>query len=339
MRSRTPSCIRLIATTLVLTWLCVPAHADNAILFVGKVQARERGVIATAIADSANQLGWTFAERTFPENERDDILACMKLDRPATCLDRPLQLHKIDRLVVVQVGSEPAQNGKAPDVIITQQVVAPGAAVVFIQRRTCEQCDDAMLRQQVSAMTKKLLEDAASGTSKTVLTIKSDPPGAWITLDGDTAGSTNSTLATFPGKHTVMLRATGYETEVRDVTAVEGQSTELVVKLRPTAGVLPTNPIERPSRVVPYLVVGAGVAAVIAGGLLIAIDEDPDAGPGSPFEIRNTAPTGVGFAVAGVVVVGIGVYLVVRSSRSSKVSRPTAALSSGSAVLGWETRF
>ncbi|MBA2541149.1 MAG: PEGA domain-containing protein [Deltaproteobacteria bacterium] len=251
-----------------------------------------------------------------------------------------MQANKIDKLSVVEVGSERPRNGKAPDVIVTQQVVAPGAAAVFIQRRTCEQCDDDTLRQHVTAMTKKLLEDAASGTSKTILTIKSSPPGAWITLDGDTAGATDSTLATFPGKHTVMLRATGYETEVRDVTAVEGQATELAVTMRPTPGTRPTDPklpgVTRRSSVLPWVVAGAGVASLIAGGILIAIDQDPDPSPDGPFEIRNTAPAGVGIAIAGVLAVGIGGYLAYRSTRSS---RPTAALTPSSASVGWEVRF
>jgi len=344
MRSTARGACARTAATLAMTlafavaWLGLESasRADGAILFVGKIEPRDRAVIKSAIEDTAKQLGWSFTERVFPTNERDDILACLQLDRPTTCIDHILQATNIDKLSVVQVG----RDTRSPDVIVTQQVVAPGASAVFIQRRTCEQCDADTLRQHVTAMTKKLLEDAASGSSKTTLSIKSSPPGAWITLDGDSAGATNSTMATFPGKHTVMLRATGYETEVRDVTAVDGKTTDLVVTLRLTKPLARAHdPIDPDSsRVLPWLVIGAGAAAVLTGGILLAIDQDPDPSPNGSFEIRDTAAVGVGVLVAGAAVVGIGGYLLVRSTRP-KSSRPTAALSAGAVSVGWEMRF
>lgn len=314
------------------------AHAEGAIMFVGKIAPHERGVIKTTIEDTAKQLGWSFAERSFPEKDSDDILACLKIDRPSTCIDRLLHANGIDQLAVVQVGTQRRKDGK-PDVVVTQQVVAPGADVVFIQRRTCERCDDEGLRQQVMAMTKKLLEDAASGTSKTILAIKSDPPGAWITLDGDTAGATDSTLATYPGKHTVMLRAVGYETMVRDVTAAEGKTSELVVKLRsnrPPAGKPELVP-DRDSRVVPWGVVGSGAAAVIAGGVMIAVDEDFRRSGKQEASYRDTAPGGVAIAAVGIAALGIGIYLVVRKPK--RTTSPTVSVTSGAAVIGWAGSF
>jgi hypothetical protein len=78
----------------------------------------------------------------------------------------------------------------------------------------------------------------------------------------------------------------------------------------------------------------AGGAAVVAGGVMVANDQDT--GPSEPAVIRNTGPGGVALMIGGAVVGGAGAYLLFRSSSSST---PVAAVSHDGAYIGWVRRF
>ena len=56
----------------------------------------------------------------------------------------------------------------------------------------------------------------------------------------------------------------------------------------------------------PRLLVGAGAAALVAGGVLYAIDQDP--GGASPV-VRNTAPAGIAVGAAGLAAFSVGLWL------------------------------
>ncbi|MCW5803700.1 MAG: PEGA domain-containing protein [Deltaproteobacteria bacterium] len=328
-----------------MIWMCIAlafmvnvahesrARADGGILFVGKVEPREREVIRATIVDTARRFGWTVTEKTFNEKDNEEVLACLRIDRPYVCARRVLKANDIDRLAVVDVGVTRGSDGK-PLVVVTQQVIVPGAEVAFIGRRTCEQCDEAGLRHHVATLTTKLIEDAATGSHKTMLQVTSDPPGAWITLDGANAGSTNATIPTHPGKHTVMLRAPGYETEVRDVDAAEGRVAQVNVTMRRHHD---TRRGGGGRGVLPWLLVGGGVGLVVGGGALVALAEDPVPGvPQSPT-LRTTTTRGVVGIAAGVAVGGVGAYLLLRPKKRTSI--PTVSIDRHGATVGWCRAF
>lgn len=81
---------------------------------------------------------------------------------------------------------------------------------------------------------------------------------------------------------------------------------------------------------VPSLLVGAGAAAMITGGVLVAIDQDP--GPQSPARYRDSAPTGIVVGAAGVAAVGLGLWLWrTRSGRSA----PILSVGARGGFIGW----
>lgn len=90
-----------------------------------------------------------------------------------------------------------------------------------------------------------------------------------------------------------------------------------------------------PMRWMPYALMGAGGAALLAGGIMIAIDEDIDPAGRQHETIRDTATGGVVFGLAGAAALGAGVYLWMRDKRSA----PVAALSRDGAYIGWIGRF
>ncbi len=89
------------------------------------------------------------------------------------------------------------------------------------------------------------------------------------------------------------------------------------------------------ARWMPYALMGVGGAALLAGGIMIAIDEDIDPAGRQHENIRDTATGGVVLGLAGAAALGAGVYLWMRD----KSSAPVAAVSRDGAYVGWIGRF
>jgi hypothetical protein len=88
-------------------------------------------------------------------------------------------------------------------------------------------------------------------------------------------------------------------------------------------------------RWVPLGLVATGGALLVAGGIMIAIDEDANpVGPQQP-NLRDTATGGVVLGIAGAVAVGTGLYLWHRNKHSA----PVAAVSHDGGYVGWAGRF
>lgn len=89
-------------------------------------------------------------------------------------------------------------------------------------------------------------------------------------------------------------------------------------------------------RLLPYGLMGAGAAALLGGVVMLAIDEDPDPTNTTSPTYRDTGTAGVVLGAAGAAALGVGIYLWLGDKRAS---RPVAAVSHDSAVVGWAGRF
>jgi hypothetical protein len=84
----------------------------------------------------------------------------------------------------------------------------------------------------------------------------------------------------------------------------------------------------RGGRLSPRLLVGAGAAALVAGGVLYALDQDP----GGPSPVpRNTAPAGIAVGAVGLAAVSVGLWLWGARGGSS----PMLAIGSSGGFIGW----
>lgn len=85
----------------------------------------------------------------------------------------------------------------------------------------------------------------------------------------------------------------------------------------------------------PIALMAAGGAALVAGGVMIAIDQDVDPSGKQQPNIRDTATAGTIVGLAGAAALGAGIYLYLRDKQSA----PVAAVSSDGAYIGWAGRF
>jgi hypothetical protein len=89
------------------------------------------------------------------------------------------------------------------------------------------------------------------------------------------------------------------------------------------------------ARWAPLGLMGVGAGIVVAGGIMILVDEDLDKTGKQDPTIRNTATGGLLLAISGGVAIGAGYYL----WRKQKSSAPVAAVSSDGGYVGWAGRF
>jgi hypothetical protein len=329
----------LIGVASTMTGTARAGSETGAVIVVGKAQARERAVAASAVRSSARSIGWVLVETPIADAEITKITACLKGQRPWDCL-APLPGTKgLQRLIVMSVDPDRSPDGQAA-LSLTEQVIVEGAKATTADTRFCPQCADETLTRIAFDLTKRLIEEAATGTARTNITIESAPPGAWITLDNVNVGLTNRKYATFPGRHVVLLQHQGYESETRIVDAVENQDTRILVPLRKKGGAGAGDDERGRRYLVPGFVGGAGLVAFGVGLALQLGKDPPPLGEDQPKRLYS-AP-GIALMIGGAAAAGLGGYLAFRAFRAPRQpprSAPTAMVTSGGALVGWTGQF
>ena len=90
------------------------------------------------------------------------------------------------------------------------------------------------------------------------------------------------------------------------------------------------------SRLVPEIVVGAGAAVAITGGVLLAVNSGPSRTGVQQPKYTDLGPPGYALLATGAAAIGVGVYLWFHSGARSA---PVAAVAHGGAIVGWTGRF
>lgn len=195
------------------------------------------------------------------------------------------------------------------------------------QSKDCERCTDQLVRGALEDLLRKLIGGGAFGHVK----LKSSPPGARISIDNVAIGVTPLDWDLTTGKHLIQMDKAGRKPAARELVLASDKLELVVMTLDPLAA---AGPAGRPSRVVPALVLAAGVAVLATGAALIAIDEDPS---GKHATYRDTGPLGVGVAIGGAAITCVGGLLLYRTRNAS--SAPVAAVSRDLAYVGWAGQF
>jgi hypothetical protein len=307
-----------------------PAAADSTgtVVVTGKLAARERTVIESAITTALRRASWTMSVQPFTPKETETISKCLANDHPWPCLAPLVQPKGVDRIIVAEVKPQPDSPSK---LVITGEFAVAGdnPAAVMIQR--CDGCDDARLAAAARRLTEDLLRDMAAG-GETVLALQTVPAGASVVMDdqsiGITDGSGKLSQTTLPGPHKLTVRHPGFVDGNRTIELPVARTTPLAIELAPAA-----TTTEHPL-LVPLAFVGAGAAAVIVGGVLIYVGQQD--GPNDPTRYTRATPIGVVTGVVGLAAIGYGAYLLWRGPTSSGLTlNPTP----GGLVAGWAGGF
>lgn len=322
----------------------------GAVLVEGTASARQRTIVGGAVAAAVRAAGWSTADRTYTESDADRAAGCLRTGEAWGCIAAILRDRRIERVAVVSVDPKPGKAG-ATDTVITERLVIANVDSLFVAQRFCDFCTDDKLAGLAAEVTKELIERAAVGSGRTVLAITSTPRGARAYLDAALVGVTDTSIHVVPGPHTITVELDDYETATRHVVVEENTTQEIAFALRRAAGGGPggrafdpgrggggTGPILPPvrrSRLVPGVIAGAGLAVLVGGAVLIALDEDPVTRPDQQAHRRyfDSATSGVIIGASGLAIAGAGAYLWWRASKQPR-STPVAAPVAGGAVVG-----
>ncbi len=337
---------KLLACVVALLLYPLSASAETgAVVVVGTLNPGQRDIVEVAATDVLRSSSWSLIEPPLTDRERDAVAACTAtLDRPWACASQAAKRGTLDRLVVIEVRPDKTQNGQ---LAITAQVLAAGNGVATIEGTHCaKQCSYENLRNSTTEIVTLTLKTASERNPSSVLVVRSKPDGAAIKLDGRMVGTTDQTIATVPGSHTVLLQRDGYEPATRTVNVTEAETAAIDVTLVAVNGAngngiqkagTPTASSRVPSRLLPAVTIGIG-AAVFVGGLVYSRTRDkPDASTFEQPEYVNSK-LGIGVSIAGgVVTVAGAVWL--WSRWPSKRSTPTISVTPRATTLGWAAAF
>jgi hypothetical protein len=298
----------------------------GAVVVYGTAKSHERQVVAAAVARTVRQASWTVDNASFTQKETQDIITCLALDRPWPCVDPIASAKHVERVAVLQVDPD----GKS--VVVIGQILLNSTAVPSIERRFCDPCSDMALDQFAQELISVLLERSITRAGDTGIEIHTIPPGASIMVDGASGGTSDTAIAVSAGQHQVQIQLSGYRPHAVRITAIEGQTAKLTVRLVATDSVAVDD--NRPSRLAPVLVGGLGAVALI-GGSVYSFTRDPQHVRDQPKYVYS----GAGLTVAGIggVAVGIGLYLWFHHPRSRTV--PVVSYFPRGGAVGWTTTF
>lgn len=319
----------------------------GAVLVGGTVSARQKLVASNAVATEVRGAGWSIGSKTYNAADAVAAAGCLRMSRPWRCLPAILRDERVRRVAIVSIEPKPGKAGTT-DTVITERLAISNLDSLFVAQRFCDHCTDDRLAGLATELTKELLERAAVDSGRTVLAIKSTPPGARAYVDANLVGVTDISINVAPGPHSITVELDEHRTATQHIQVQENTTQEVSFAVRSTetssqaqpvapdhvASDGPAGParppvISRRSRLVPGVIAGAGLAAFATGVVLFALDQDPVTRPDQDASrrYRDTRTRGIVLGATGLAAAGIGGYLWWRygKARSAPVVIPVDA--------------
>jgi len=311
----------------VLIALAAPAHAGSDIGVVVTGENWMQPQLVAQIETWLSQHGHSLVQ--LPPDALAALKQCFVNNNDLGCARGVVdKLPKTSGVIYAGVDSKNAA-GDTPDVTLTAYWFDKGHDAIA-ERKNCLRCTDQLLRTATDEILKKLVGGGDLGHLK----LKSAPPGARISIDGQPIGVTPLDWDLPPGKHTITIDKAGYKPASQE-RMVQSNKSDLVVMTLTADGSDSREEGGGPSRTVAWTVAGVGAAGVVAGLGLIVFSPGPD--PNQRYYYR-TWPPGIGVAVGGAALAGLGAYwLWFRSPKTT--SAPVAAVTGDTAYVGWLGSF
>lgn len=183
----------------------------------------------------------------------------------------------------------------------------------------CTVCTPTEAATAAATATRELM---SAPSDKARLHVDSRPSGAEVWLDGMRVGTTPADLTTDPGAHTVEVRMIGHYNKAREVELAAGAEESVRLELaRDRSGQ------HKSMKIAGWTLIGVGVAALVGGITLMAIDENPIKSDCSGSHVDafgncefrwNTMAGGATLFVGGLAAAGTGTALVVIGSKKRR---------------------
>ncbi len=337
--------LRLLGVLILVFCILGTAHAEAekmALLVSGTATAHERELAGSTFEAIARSAGLAVARPSFTAREASTVNACVTAAQAWSCVAPAVRGKGLDHVAIISLAPDTGPDS-SPMVIITEQILVARLDAAVVLQRFCIRCTDDVLATTTSELTRSVLQEIAVRSGRTVVSITTTPRGARILFDGQSQGATDRSFNTFPGVHTVVVELDGYRQETRTVQAKLDKTTELSLVLRridAPAVDLNNNTRTTPAHtsLAPKIAIGVGALAIVAGGVVLALNQGPVVAPigdEQPRHYRDTIAPGIGLMIGGAVV-GLGGYLWWRQTKAPAVSVVPLP---GGATVGVATSF
>jgi len=310
----------------MLGWL-TSAHAGNDVGVVVTGDGAELARLSSHISSWLGRHGRAVVTAPIPLAALDKLGDCVVREE-LDCARRVVEgAATASAIVYVRV----REQRTAHDLTLTAYWLEKGRAALT-EQGGCWRCTGESLSTATDEMMTRLLREVMRSMGR--LKLRSSPPGARITLDGEAIGVTPLDWDVAPGTHTIRIEDGQRAPRTRTIIA-RPDATEVIELSLADAPTGPRDDGGSLRRAAPLAAMAIGSVAIVTGGVLIAIDKEPSAS--APLHVRNTAPAGVGVAIAGGIVAALGAYLWIRAPETR--SSPLAAVTRDAAYVGWFGRF
>jgi hypothetical protein len=313
--------IRLGAILAVVLATMAPsaAHAEQAAVVVsGKVDQGTITLVQVVVEQYLQGRGWSIKAGGTDAVDASALASCV-LGEKSVCVAELLVPLGVEKVVLTTAKVEKAKDGEETVVLMAWILMATDGTIVVSNRRYCERCTPDLLEATATELIAGLLGDMRAKEGHSVIRIRSNPPGALITLDGERVGVTDMEFGVTPGPHKVTVEKDGYRPAARDVTTTAGEKLSVDFTLESASG---TANKQRTGGVLKWTVGVAGVLAVAGGITLLAVDGPAVQGENRRVVRSETTVPGVVLTATGAAALALSGYLFYRDSR-----RPSTAAS------------
>lgn len=342
MRSYWRNYIARVLPVLVLLVVAMPAaaHADGTAAVLVSGDPGFKDAVTKEVGQWMREKGYTVSDTAIAVQAPKLMTDCF-VTADLGCGQSVYSKHvNADAFLFMMVEVQPNPKDGSRDVTITGWFFQKGRAVA-VDRRYCQHCRETTMKLAAGDLAAVLSERGVDNVGR--LRITSDPSVARVMVDGQPVGATPMEYQLPTGTHRIVVDKEGFVLEDRSVEVVANDVTSVRVPLkRKGAGPGPASSDEGPegqsrgSRgLLPYSLLGGGAAAMVAGGVLIAMHQDETS---TEKYYRNSRPAGLVLVGVGAVTAGVGAYLWVKAGRSSQAA-PVVAISNQHAMVGWATAF
>jgi hypothetical protein len=271
--------------------------------------------------------GHKVAEALPPEGVTS-LLNCMEIDDQGCAQGVVAARAKTDAVLYGQASK--SRSSKAT--IITIYWLYKDKEPVGM-RRACEACTPDVMRGIVEEMLGLVTQ--VSGEKRGRVEVHSKPEGMQVLIDNENIGVTPIERDLAVGQHEIVLMHRGRRVGERTLKVQPEVTAEITIPVTIPKDDTVTIIQDKPSRVLPVLVLGLGVAAT-AGGAVLYFTSEKDTG--EKLFYRDTKPAGIGVAIGGVAVTALGAWLWFRA-RGATDSAPVATIDANGGTLGWSRAF
>jgi hypothetical protein len=210
----------------------------------------------------------------------------------------------------------------------------------------CAVCGIAEVSDRLAVKARVMRDWVLADTEPATLSIEGSPASAVISIDGELVGTLPFSGELRPGDHEIIVSAPKYVSRQLPHSAVGGSAMRLVVDLVPVPEIGTEPPVDGhpPAKhawrlPVSGAAIGLGVVALATGATFLALDGRPigskcsdpanlDAEGDCKF-MYTSLPAGIGLAVGGVVLAGVGIGLLAVELRQRRTGSTAARLGVG----------